>query len=569
MNAAGIPVVNITDHSAGGDLVSYVGSDEYGLGLASGRYLLARMKGQGNVIIIEGVRGSHGSGERVRGFQKALEESPQVKLLASQPGNFQRLQALQVTENLLQAHPVIDGVMAANDAMALGAIEALDAANRKALVVGINATKEGIDAVKSGKLLATADFAGYLQGCVGTMAAIRALHNLPVPKAIDFPSAVIDSTNYKDVGHPRRAARVPEVGSGRQGMINGLFRTASPRRARPARRRRHRAGRRAARSSPPDTACRTRRGNCEYRWNRRGGDEVCPSRPRSRAAPRARLARRGNRRTGAERSSGLACRCRLADSVRRSPADSGTAEDQPPTRARHEDDRRTGVCMARMGGRPQRRHPRARRARRRGLIVNLLLFGTSFTRLPRALNDSARLGGPSRLPRLFAGGFEDMIDGISSPGSNERLLFARELAARQGIDPATASGKDRLRLYLRSIMKRGAGDVESYVRAIQSARAQADATTEFIVRSTLFRTRGLSTDTSYPAGFRYRPGLDAIASKGLFGRASVRRVAVIGPGLDFTDKAEGYDFYPQQTTQPFSVINSLLRLRLARAGALR
>ena len=44
---------------------------------------------------------------------------------------------------------------------------------------------------------------------------------------------------------------------------------------------------------------------------------------------------------------------------------------------------------------------------------------------------------------------------------------------------------------------------------------------------------------------------------------------MIGPGLDFTDKAEGYDFYPQQTTQPFSVINSLLRLRLARAGDLR
>ena len=41
MNAARIPVVNITDHSAGGDLVSYVGADEYGLGLASGRYLLA------------------------------------------------------------------------------------------------------------------------------------------------------------------------------------------------------------------------------------------------------------------------------------------------------------------------------------------------------------------------------------------------------------------------------------------------------------------------------------------------------------------------------------------------
>ena len=202
MNAAGIPVVNITDHLTGGQIVSYVGSDEYSLGLGSGRYLLQKMNGRGNVIIIEGVRGSHGSMERVRGFQKALEEFPTVKLLASQPGNFQRLQALQVTENLLQAHPVVDGVMAANDAMALGAIEALDGANRKALVVGINATKEGIDAIKAGKLLASADFSGYLQGCVGTMAAIRTLHKLPVPKEIAFPTVVIDNTNYKGADIP-------------------------------------------------------------------------------------------------------------------------------------------------------------------------------------------------------------------------------------------------------------------------------------------------------------------------------------------------------------------------------
>ena len=202
-------------------------------------------------------------------------------------------------------------------------------------------------------------------------------------------------------------------------------------------------------------------------------------------------------------------------------------------------------------------------------IINFLLFGTSFTRRPRALNDSARLGGPQRAAEIVRGRIEDMIDGITSPGGNERLLFARELVVRQRIDPTTPSGKDQLRLYLRSIMKRVVSDVESYVRTIESAKAQTDATAEFIARSTLFRTRGLSSDTSIRPDFAVDQALDAIASKGLFGAASVQRVAVIGPGLDFTDKAEGYDFYPQQTTQPFSVINSLLRLRLARAGALR
>ncbi|PWT84099.1 MAG: sugar ABC transporter substrate-binding protein [Blastocatellia bacterium] len=210
MNAARIPVINIVDHSVGGQILSWIGADEYTMGLMTGRYLLTKMKGQGNYIIIEGVRGSLGSSQRIRGFQKALEENPQAKLLASQPGNFQRLQALQVTENLLQAHPTIDGVMAANDAMAMGVIEALDAANRKALVVGLNATKEAIDAIKAGKLLASGEFSGYLQGCFGTMAAIRSAHNLPVPKEFNFPPRVIDSTNYQELDVPDSERECPK-----------------------------------------------------------------------------------------------------------------------------------------------------------------------------------------------------------------------------------------------------------------------------------------------------------------------------------------------------------------------
>ena len=210
LNAAGIAVVNIVDHSVGGQILSWVGADEYGLALLTGRYLLQKLNGQGSVIIIEGVGGSLGSAERVRGFRKALEEFPNAKLLASQPGNFQRLRALQVTENLIQAHPVIDGVMAANDAMAMGAIEALDAANRKALVVSLNGTKEAIDAIKAGKLLASGEFSGYLQGCIGTMAAIRHVRGLPVPKDFEFPPRVLDSTNYHELDVPDVERQCPK-----------------------------------------------------------------------------------------------------------------------------------------------------------------------------------------------------------------------------------------------------------------------------------------------------------------------------------------------------------------------
>ena len=168
MNAAGIPVVNVTDHMAGGKLVSYVGIDDYKVGLATGEALMKALGGKGNVVIIEGVKGSLSNQDRTRGLTDAVKAYPGVKLLATQPGNFQRLNALQVMENMMQSFPQIDGVMAANDAMAIGAIEALEAANRKAIVVGINGTKEAVDAVKAGKLLASGQADPFMQGCLAT-----------------------------------------------------------------------------------------------------------------------------------------------------------------------------------------------------------------------------------------------------------------------------------------------------------------------------------------------------------------------------------------------------------------
>jgi len=196
MNQAGIPVVNITDRVEKGDIVAFVGLDDYSVGLETARYLFRKMGGKGGVIILEGVRGVLTSSERSRGFMKALEEFPGITLLASQPANYQRLMALQVTENLLQSHPDIAGVLAANDAMALGALEAFDGANRKVLAVGINGTKEAIDAIKAGRLLASGDNNGFVQGCIGTMAALRTLRKMSVPKEVVFPAVVIDDTNY-------------------------------------------------------------------------------------------------------------------------------------------------------------------------------------------------------------------------------------------------------------------------------------------------------------------------------------------------------------------------------------
>ena len=201
-------------------------------------------------------------------------------------------------------------------------------------------------------------------------------------------------------------------------------------------------------------------------------------------------------------------------------------------------------------------------------IVNFLLFGTTFTRLPRALNDSARIGGPQRAAGIVRERTSDLVAAIAAPGANERLLFVREVVERRGIDPATPSGREQARLYLVDLMARVAGETDGYVRAIDSVRSIRDGP-EFAVRSSLYRARGLSSDTSIRPDFAVDRALADIAAMGMLEAGSVRRVAVIGPGLDFTDKAEGYDFYPPQTTQPFAAIGSLRRLGLANSADLR
>jgi ribose transport system substrate-binding protein len=210
INAAGILVVNITDRASSGKFVAYVGAHDYNLGLETSRFLFKAMGGKGNVVLLEGVKGTLTNTERVRGFNDALKEFPGVKLVAAQPANYQRLAALQVMENLMQAQRDIGGVFAANDAMATGAIEALDGANRKALVVGINGTKEAVDAIKAGKMLATGDYSAFLHGCIGTMAAIRALRKQPVPTEVVFAARVVDKTNYQALDVPVEKRTCPK-----------------------------------------------------------------------------------------------------------------------------------------------------------------------------------------------------------------------------------------------------------------------------------------------------------------------------------------------------------------------
>jgi SAM-dependent methyltransferase len=197
-------------------------------------------------------------------------------------------------------------------------------------------------------------------------------------------------------------------------------------------------------------------------------------------------------------------------------------------------------------------------------IVNFLLFGTSFTKQPRATETQLagivvrqrETGATTFLPSpLLKGRIDDFIVGLASPGGNERLQFAREVIARLGIDSSTDAGRTRLRRYLE--------DRAALVGSAVHAPTLSDPNAPLVDQITIFRDRGLSSDSAIPIEFGIEQALAAIRADGPIAPASVRRVAIVGPGLDFTDKQEGYDFYPPQTIQPFAVIDSLRRIGLA------
>ena len=203
-------------------------------------------------------------------------------------------------------------------------------------------------------------------------------------------------------------------------------------------------------------------------------------------------------------------------------------------------------------------------------VLNLLLFGTTFTKQPRATErEIAQRPGTVSRHELIERRLEDLVAGASRPGDNARLQFARDILARHGIDAATTAGREAARRHWHEGLDRMAVDLAKIDRAMQAAQSAGRPAADLIERSTLFRERGLSTDTSIFSSFAIDRALDGLAATGTLGARSVRRVGIVGPGLDFVDKHDGFDFYPPQTIQPFAVIDSLLRFQLASLGDLR
>jgi ribose transport system substrate-binding protein len=186
-----VPVLTLDRAAKGIAVASHIASDNVAGGHMAGEQIVQQLNGKGNVVELEGQPGTDAARDRSLGFRQAIVASPGIKLVASQPANFDRIQGLDVMENLLQAHPNIDAVFAANDEMALGAIKAVQASKRNVVVVGFDGTPDGIAAVKAGTMYATIAQQPDLIGSLGVETADKVIKGQQVSASIPVPLKVV------------------------------------------------------------------------------------------------------------------------------------------------------------------------------------------------------------------------------------------------------------------------------------------------------------------------------------------------------------------------------------------
>lgn len=157
-NAKGIPVICLGIKAASGDYI-YVGSQNYDAGKMQGEYMAESLPENAKVLYLAGTAGMDHSAARREGFNDALKNAGRtdVQILADLDGDYQMSKAMQITEDWIQKYPQFDAIVAANDQMALGAVEALKGANRLSgvQITGVDGLAEAYTAIKNGEMVQT------------------------------------------------------------------------------------------------------------------------------------------------------------------------------------------------------------------------------------------------------------------------------------------------------------------------------------------------------------------------------------------------------------------------------
>jgi hypothetical protein len=189
-------------------------------------------------------------------------------------------------------------------------------------------------------------------------------------------------------------------------------------------------------------------------------------------------------------------------------------------------------------------------------LVNLLRFGVSFTKEYRIDDEFLVRYGQSSLVNSFAENrANDLIRAWMAPHPSEGLIEMRTFVEKHGHSLKTAQERIETKQYLLSSLARLRDEYLKYKSQPKDSR-----------RFQMFQDRGISLDSNLWPDYLLDAAFRSLLEKGMLKPGGVRRIAIVGPGLDFANKEAGNDFYPPQTIQPFAVLDSLIRLGIANAS---
>ncbi|WP_026887401.1 ribose ABC transporter substrate-binding protein RbsB [Clostridium beijerinckii] len=179
-----IPVITVDRQANGGDVICHIASDNIKGGEMAANFIKEQLGDKGNIAELQGTPGASATRDRGTGFHNIIDPDKNLKVVSSQPADFDRQKGLTVTENMLQSNPDIQAIFAQNDEMALGAVKALNTSGKKAIIVGFDGGDDAKKAVDSGEMTATVAQQPDLMGSMAIENVKKILNGESVDKNI-------------------------------------------------------------------------------------------------------------------------------------------------------------------------------------------------------------------------------------------------------------------------------------------------------------------------------------------------------------------------------------------------
>lgn len=172
--AAKIPLLDVNATLNNKDITASVQPDDVAAGAQEAQMMVDKIGSTGNVVILQGPLGGSGEINRGKGIDQVLAKNPGIKVLAKDTANWKRDEAVNKTKNWISAFGTkIDGVIAENDDMGLGALQAFKEAKMSVPIVGIDGIEDGLAAVKDGTFIGTSLQNGTVELAAGLAVAAQ------------------------------------------------------------------------------------------------------------------------------------------------------------------------------------------------------------------------------------------------------------------------------------------------------------------------------------------------------------------------------------------------------------